>query len=565
VQFAPWESYCLGVLDGSILACRKIVQAVERHSRDLKRSQSDPAFAYYFDAGAAQRAVNFFAFLRHSKGEWAGQAFQLELWQAFIVACLFGWKRADGTRRFRQGYIAIPRKNGKSTTLSGLALYLLVADAEAGAEVYTIATSKEQAKLIFDESVQMRRSSPALRSRVNEFKNNLSVPATNSKYMPLTSDDEAQHGLNASACLADELHVHPTRELWDVLATSMASRRQPLMLGITTSGYDRHSFCFTQHEYSCKVLDGILRDESFFCFIAMLDEGANWEDEREWAKANPNFGKSVKIDYLRQEAQRAKNDPTALNSFLRLHLNVWTTSSERAILPDKWAACAGSGANDPIAWRQRVLDEMKGLLCYGALDLGSTSDLASEVLLFGKSNKCPETRVIPFFFVPEESIERRSRMDRIPYDMWERQGFIIATPGNVIDYHFIRETIRQHRRDYIIGEMGFDPWNATQLCQELMEDGIEMVEHRQGYISMSACTKELLKMVAGKEFAHGNNPVLAWMADNLVTSCDPAGNLKPDKSKAREKIDGIVAFSMAIGRMNSNPVSGAESGKVFFG
>lgn len=555
------------MLDGSILACKRIVQAVERHARDLRRSQSESGYPFYFDSRAAQRACNFFGFLCHSKGEWAGQPFTLELWQAFIVASLFGWKRqTDATRRFREGYIAIPRKNGKSTTLSGVALNLLVADGESGAEIYTIATNKDQAKLIFDESVQMRRASPALRSRVNEFKNNLSIPATNSKYMPLTSVADAQHGLNASACLADELHVHPTRDLWDVLKTSMASRRQPLMVGITTAGYDRQSFCYKQHEYSCKVLDQITPDESFFCFIAMLDEGANWEDEKEWAKANPNFGKSVKIEYLRQEAQRAKNDPTALNSFLRLHLNVWTTSSERAILPDKWAACAGSGANDPMAWRTRVLAEAKFAHCHAAMDLGSTGDLASTLLLFEKSAKCPETRVVPFFFVPEEAIERRSRIDRIPYDVWVRQGFIIATPGNVIDYHFIRETIRKHQREYVIDQMAFDPWNATQLCGELTDDGIEMVEHRQGYGSMNAPTKQLLKMIAGREFVHGNNPVLTWMADNLVTSSDPAGNLKPDKSKAREKIDGIVAFIMAIGRMMANPSSsGSDSGKVYFG
>jgi phage terminase large subunit-like protein len=546
-----WDLYVSGVLSGEIPANDLIRRACRRHLDDL---QHGAARGIYFDEVAASRSNLFFKVLQHSKGEWAGQPFDLELWQAFIDAMLFGWKRADGTRRFREAYIAVPRKNGKTTLLSGEGLKLLAADGEAGAEVYTFASTKDQAKLIFDEAVQMRNASPRLTQRVGLVKNNLHILLTNSRFMPLSADDETHHGLNASAGLADELHVHPSRDLWDVIATSQAARRQPLMLGITTHGWDRHSFCYAQYEYARKVLEGVLQDDRFFAFVAMLDDGADWENELEWAKCNPNFGKSVKVDYLREQAQRAKNDPAALNAFLRLHLNVWTQQDERVILPHQWAACAGT-TEDPTITRGKWLQELLGKTCYSALDLSTKLDLSSDVLFFPAQPGLPKARVLPFFFVPQEAIVERSKRDRVPYDVWARQGFLLPTPGNVVDYDFIRETHRKLAKEFRIKETAFDPWNATQLSTQLMADGMTLIEHPQGYRSMSDPTKELLKMIAAGEFEHGNNPVLNWNADNLVVSQDPAGNLKPDKSKAREKIDGIVAFIMCISRAAAHPVT----------
>ena len=438
--------------------------------------------------------------------------------------------------------------------MSGEGLKLLAADGEAGAEVYTFASTKDQAKLIFDEAVQMRNSSPRLTQRVGLVKNNLHILTTNSRFMPLSADDETHHGLNASAGLADELHVHPSRDLWDVIATSQAARRQPLMLGITTHGWDRQSFCYAQYEYARKVLEGILQDDRFFAFIAMLDDGADWENELEWAKCNPNFGKSVKVDYLREQAQRAKNDPAALNAFLRLHLNAWTQQDERVILPHQWAACAGT-TEDPSITRGKWIEELKGKTCFAALDLSTKLDLSADVFFFPKQPGLAKARVLPFFFVPEEAIVERSKRDRVPYDLWARQGFLLPTPGNVIDYDFIRELHRKMAKEFRVKETAFDPWNATQLSTQLIADGMTLWEHPQGYRSMSDPTKELLKMIAAAEFEHGNNPVLTWNADNLVVSQDPAGNLKPDKSKAREKIDGIVAFIMCISRANATPVT----------
>jgi len=549
-EVPAWDRYVQGVLAGDIPANALIKRACQRHLTDLELG---PARGIYFDVDAAARSNKFFSFLHHSKGEWANQPFDLEPWQSFIDAMLFGWKRSGGARRFRQGYIAVPRKNGKTTLLSGEGLKLLVADKEPGAEVYTIASTRDQAKLIFDEAVQMRNASAPLTQRVGLVKNNLHVLSSNSRFMPLSADDETHHGLNASAGLADELHVHPSRDLWDVIATSQAARRQPLMLGITTHGWDRNSFCYSQYEYARKILEGILQDDTFFAFVAMLDDGADWEDEREWAKCNPNFAKSVKVEYLREQAQRAKNDPTALNAFLRLHLNVWTQQDERAILPHKWAECSGAAA-DAVETRARWMQELKGKTCFGALDLSSKLDLSADVLFFPKQAGLPKARVLPFFFVPDAAMVERSKRDRVPYDLWVRLGFMVATPGNVIDYDFIRAEHCKLAREFRIQKTAFDPWNATQIVTQLQGDGLAMIEHQQGYRSMTDPTKELLKMIAAAEFEHGNNPVLTWMADNLVMSQDPAGNLKPDKSRARERIDGMVAMIMAIACATANPI-----------
>ncbi len=541
------------MLDGSIPANHLIQLACQRHLDDLA---TGAARGIYFDEAAAARSNLFFTILQHSKGEWAGKPFDLELWQSFIDAMIFGWKRADGTRRFREAYIALPRKNGKTTLLSGEGLKLLAADKEPGAEVYTFASTKDQASLIFNEAVQMRNASPRLTQRVGLVKNNLHILATNSRFMPLSADDETHHGLNASAGLADELHVHPSRDLWDVIATSQAARRQPLMLAITTHGWDRQSFCYAQYEYARKVLEGTLQDDLFFAFIAMLDDGADWEDEREWEKCNPNYGKSVKVEYLREKAQRAKNDPKALNAFLRLHLNAWTQQDERAIAPHQWALCSGAPANeDPVITRGRWLAELKGKACFAALDLSSKLDLTCDGLFFPKQPGIQKPRVLPYFFCPEATLQERSKKDRVPYDVWARQGFLLPTPGNVVDYDFIREHHKKLAKEFRIQQTGFDPWNATQLSTQLQGDGIAMIEHQQGYKSMSDPTKELLKMIVGGEFEHGNNPVLTWNADNLVLSQDPAGNIKPDKSKAREKIDGIVTLVMGISLATAAPIA----------
>lgn len=493
---------------------------------------------FWFDENAANRAVIFFErYLKHTKGKWAGAKFELMDWQKNdIIRPLFGWKRKDGTRKYRTAYIEIPRKNGKSTLSSGIALYLLFADNEYGAEIYSAAADREQAAIVFEIAKAMVEASPALKKRAKIYKRSIVVPKTMSSYKVLSADAPTKHGLNAHGIIFDELHAQPNRELWDVLTTSTGAREQPLVVTITTAGYDKNSICWEQHDYARKVLDGIIDDPSFFAYMAAADENDDWRDPKTWKKANPGLGQTVKLEYLEQEAKKAEQIPAYQNTFRRLHLNQWTQQDERWLDMAAWDATAGVvNANKLI-----------GHECYGGLDLASTTDIAALVLLFPMDNG--NYHILPYFWIPEANMKERIIRDKVPYDAWTRDGFIEATEGNVIDYGVIRKRINELGRIYNIKEIGHDPWNATQLSLELDGDGFTMVPIRQGFASLSSPTKELMNLVLSKKIKHGGNPVLRWMADNMVVKQDPAGNIKPDKSKSTEKIDGIVALIMAIDR-----------------
>jgi len=496
---------------------------------------------FYFDECAAQVAVNFFErLLHHSKGEWAGRPFILEAWQRDqIIRPLFGWKRSDGTRRYRRAYIEVPRKNGKSTLASGIALFLLFADDEPGAEIYSAAADRDQAGIVFDEAKTMVVNSPELDKRAQCFKRSIIVQSTWSTYRVLSADAPTKHGFNAHGVIFDELHAQPNRDLWDVLNTSTGARRQPLMVMITTAGYDLNSICGEQHEYARQVLAGIIDDPEFFAFIAAAEMDDDWQDPEIWKKANPNLGISVKFDYLQAEAHRAAMSPAYQNTFRRLHLNQWTQQETRWMPIEAWDTCA-----QPI---NASLLENAG--CYGGLDLASTSDIASFVLDFpGEPGEEEHHAWLPFFWIPEENMIERARKDRVPYDAWVRDGLITATPGNVIDYAYIVAKIIEMGEQFNIKEIAFDRWGAFQISQQLEAARFTMVGFGQGFVSMSAPTKELLRLVLNGRLAHGGNPVLRWMADNMVVSTDPAGNVKPNKARSREKIDGIVAGTMALDR-----------------
>ena len=364
----PVEAYAQAVADGKIPAGNLIRLTCERHLKDLKTAKMRGLF---FDADAARYVIKFYSFLKHSKGEWAGCTFELQPWQQFIVGSLFGWKRADGTRRFRVAYVEVPRKNGKSTMLAGIGLYLLIADGEPGAEVYAAATKRDQAKIVWGEAAKMVKSSPALTKRVTTYmgKGNMNFPALGSKFEPLGADSDTMDGLNVHAAIIDELHAHKTRDVWDVLDTATGSRRQPLLFAITTAGTDQTSVCYEQHERARKLLEGVIEDDAYFAFIACLDEGDDYADPATWAKANPNFGISVKEDDLRRKAKTAKESPSALNAFLRLHLNKWTQQVDRWIDLDVWDQNAGIIKEEALA----------GRTCYGGLDLSSVDDMTAWV------------------------------------------------------------------------------------------------------------------------------------------------------------------------------------------
>ena len=556
-ELHPAEKYARDAASGHIVCSRWVKLAAKRHLADLREAGKR---GLYFDPAAAQHAIDFFGFLRHSKGEWAGQPFVLEPWQQFIVWVLFGWKRAsDRMRRFRTAYVEIARKNGKSTLAAGIGLYLFFADGESGAEVYCAATKKDQALIVFSEAERMRKASPALAKRIVSYRNNMHVTATNSKFEPLGADEDTLDGLNISGAIVDEYHAIKKRLLVDVLETATGARRQSLVFKVTTAGYDRESVCFTDHEYAQKVLEGLNQDDTLFIFIAALDEGDDPFDERKWLKANPSLNLSVKIDDLRRKANKAKQDPSSLNSFLRLHLNVWTNQETAAIKMDDWNACVGFSlqGTDSRALRKEMEVKLAGERCYIACDLSSTEDITAEVKLFPPGAVSDKYIALADFWVPEDNIERKIKEFRAPYDVWSREGFLQATPGNVVDYDPIRAQILQDTERYDVREIAFDPWNATQFSNDLQKAGIaaeRLVKFPQTIGMFAEPTKRLIEeLILARKLAHLGNPVLRWMASNLVVWQDGNGSKRPTKKSARGKIDGVVALIMALGRAIASP------------
>jgi phage terminase large subunit-like protein len=501
------------------------------------RGESDQ---YYFDETAADIACAFFErLLLHSKGEWAGKPFTLLPWQRDnVIRPLFGWKRRDGTRKYRRAYIEVAKKNGKSELGSGIALYCLLADGEEAAEVYSAASDREQAAIVFETAKHMVEDAPALSKRCEIYRRAITVPSTRSYYRVLSADVPSKHGPNVHALIFDELHTQANRDLWDTLTAGTASRRQPLIVALTTAGFDRKSICWEQHEYARKVLAGIIVDPEFLAVICAAEAKDDWLNPKTWAKANPSLGVTVSEDFLRGEAARAREVPAYQNTFRRLHLSQWVSQITRWMPMDIWDRC--NGPVDPQALRGRP--------CYGGLDLASSSDLAAFLVVFPPTAEDPLYSAMARFWIPEENMEQRVRSAGVPYDAWVRQGFIKATEGNVIDYVTIGADILELSTAYGFQEVAFDRWGAIQMSQQLTDEGFTMVDFGQGFVSMSPPTKELLRLVLDRKFAHGGNPVLRWMADNVAVRTDPAGNIKPDRQRSTEKIDGIVALIMALDR-----------------
>jgi phage terminase large subunit-like protein len=519
-----------------------------------RKRKAHAAPEFWFDETAADMAVAFFErFLVHIEGEWAGEPFILLPWQRDeIIRPLFGWKRGDGTRKYRYAYIEIPRKNGKSTLAAGIALYLTFADEEPGAKVFGCAGDREQAAVVFETAKAMVEESPKLLERCDLFRRSMVVPASRSVYQVLSAEAYSKHGKNTHGVIFDEFHVQQDRELWDTMTTSTGARRQPLVVAITTAGYDRESICWEQHEYARKVLEGVIEDPSFFAYIRAAGDDEDWLDEEVWKRCNPSLGVTVKLDYLRAEANRARQVPAYQNTFRRLHLNQWTSQQTRWLPMEAWEQCAHPVDPEAMGARQ----------AYGGLDLASAIDVAAFSLAFeppdlpegGDPGPIP---TLHWFWIPEENLIERARRDRVPYDAWVRDKWITATPGNVIDYEWIIRDITQLGQQFNIQEIAFDRWGAFQISQRLEGAGFTMVAFGQGFVSMSAPTKELLRLTVDHKLAHGGNPVLRWMADNLVVTQDAAGNVKPDKKKSREKIDGVVSTIMAIDRLSRH--GGTES------
>lgn len=494
-----------------------------------------------YDEKKADHAVAFIQNLKHTKGKWDGKPFFLLPWQEQIVRDIFGIVNSEGKRQFRSAYIEIPKKNGKSELAAAIALYLLYGDGEASAEVYSCANDRSQASIVFDVAKRMVEKSPALmkRSKIAAATKRIVNYRNAGFYQVLSAETGTKHGLNISGLVFDEIHAQPNRKLYDVMTKGSGdAREQPLFFIITTAGTDKESICYELHTKALDIMNGRKIDHSFYPVIYGLSDEDDWNDEANWYKANPSLGYTISIDRVRDAYRDALENPAEENVFKQLRLNIWTNSTvvwipehiyERGNLPINPA-------------------ELEGRDCYAGLDLSSTSDITALVLVFPPRTENEKYIVLPFFWLPEETLELRCRRDHVLYDVWQRQGYILTTEGNVIHYGFIERFIERLGEKYHIIEIAYDRWNATQMVQNLEDMGFTMVPFGQGFKDMSPPSKELYKLLMEGNINHGGNPVLKWMAQNVVMRQDPAGNIKPDKERSVEKIDGIVALIMGLDR-----------------
>ena len=499
----------------------------------------------HYDKAKADRAVAFIENLKHTKGRWARVNFELLPWQEQIVRDIFGVVKADGKRQFLTAFVEIPKKQGKSELAAAVALYLLYADNEASAEVYGAASDRQQASIVFDVAKNMAEMCPAImkRSKIMTAQKRLVNYSNNGFYQVLSAEVGTKHGLNVSGLVFDEIHSQPNRKLYDVLTKGSGdAREQPLFFIITTAGTDKNGICYELHTKAKDIMSGRKADPTFYPVIYGLEETDDWTDEKNWYKANPSLGYTIGIDRVREAYKNAFDNPAEENVFKQLRLNMWVNSTV-CWIPDH----VYDRGNKTIDF-----ESLKGRECYGGLDLSSTSDITAFVLIFPPRTEDEDYIVYPHFWLPEDALELRCRRDHVLYDVWKRQGFINTTEGNVIHYGFIEKHIERLGEIYNIKEIAFDRWGAVQMVQNLEGMGFTVVPFGQGYKDMSPPTKEFYKLLMEGKINHGGNPVLKWMAGNVVIRTDPAGNEKADKDKSTEKIDGIVAAIMALDRCIRN-------------
>ncbi|MDL2319828.1 terminase large subunit [Alistipes sp. OttesenSCG-928-B03] len=524
------EQYAQDVRDGKVTVCEYVRLAVERYYTDHDNALDR---GWYFDRKAAQRAIRFIESLKHTKGEWAGQKFLLEPWQKFIVWNLFGWMLADGIRRFRYAYIEIARKNGKTALSAGIGLYMLFADGESRPEVYSAATVKDQAKICFADAAEIVKATD-LKKYLSVFRNSITYEAKGGMLKPLSSDYGTHDGLNPSCGIIDEFHAHKDSGMFDVIKSAFGARRQPLMFIITTAGFNKSGACFAYRDNVIKVLRGVNTDDSLFGIIYTLDDKEEWENPQMWIKANPNLGVSLSVDYLASQVMDAKNRPEAVRNVMTKNVNLWVDAELTWILDDAWMKCVG----------QTDRASLRGCDCWGGLDLSNVGDVTAFVLLFHENDRF---QLLPFFWIPEDKMLEKVKKENINYDKWVADGFVTVTPGNVVDYDFVKADILRVTADYNLKSTSYDRWNASQTIIDLQNEGMEFSPFGQGFGSMSAPTKQFEALVLTGEIEHFGNPVLRWMLASTVVQTDPAGNIKPDKRKSVQKIDGIVAAIMALG------------------
>jgi phage terminase large subunit-like protein len=554
------KRYAEQVIAGEILACRWVRQACQRQLDDLARfkGKSGP---YLFNPKLtdkdgrnfypADNLCGFIERLPHVKGPLAGEPIQLEPWQAFILTTVFGWVTPDGKRRFRRSYIEVPRGNAKSTLSSALALYMLTADREGGAEVYSLATTRDQARIVFGDAQTMARRSPGFRRRfsVEVGAHNMHVLASGSKFEALSAEGSTLDGLNIHFGCIDELHAHKTRTVYDVVETGTGKRDNSLLWVITTAGSNRAGICYEVRTFVTKLLDRVFEDDTQFGIIYGLDDGDDWTSDSSLIKANPNWGISVRPEVLLPLQAKAMQLPSAVNNFKTKHLNEWVNADTAWMDMRAWDACADNALD---------IEAFAGQPCWIGLDLASKTDIAALVLLFAHPEITDAYIVFGKYYLPEDTV---SASGNSQYEGWMRTGRLTVTPGNVIDFGWIEADLLEMASRFEVQAVAFDPFQATQLSTRMLSEGLPMIEVRPTVLNFSEPMKTLEALVLQKKLTHDGDPVLTWMASNVVAHLDVKDNIYPRKERPENKIDGIVALIMALSRAikpGENVVLGAD-------
>lgn len=533
------RKYARDVVAGKIVAGEPTRLACQRQLDDLARWKGKKG-PYYFDNAAAERVCNFIELLPHIKGAWARrrETIKLEPWQKFILTTVFGWKRPDGMRRFRTAYTEVARKNAKSTLSSGVGLYMLTMDGEAGAEVYSAATTRDQARIVFADAKAMAERSPELRQAVdlNVNAHNLNVPTAASKFEALSAEGNSLDGLNIHCAVIDELHAHKDRRVFDVIETATGSREQPLLWLITTAGSNRAGVCYEQRLYLLKVLQGVVSDETYFGIIYALDDGDDWADSAVWGKANPNLNVSVYQDDMQRLCDKAMTMASAQNNFLTKRLDVWVNAKSAWMNMPVWESRGDTSLS---------IDQFEGEPCWMGLDLATKRDVAALIILFKRGKKYT---VFGRYYLPEATVEENAGTHG-HYAGWAREGLFTLTPGNVTDFDVVHDDILDLMQRFDVRDIAYDPHQASYLASTLLKAGAPMIEYRNVVLTMSEPMKTLEALVVSDQvlLEHDDNPVLSWMMSNVVASVDAKENIFPRKEQDADKIDGVVALIMALG------------------
>jgi phage terminase large subunit-like protein len=530
--------YAQDVVSGAVAACKWVQLACQRHLDDLVKSKSK-IYPYKFDRRKGEKVCRFAETMPHIKGKWAGTEIRFEPWQSFIWSTVYGWvRKTDGMRRFREAYVEVPRKNSKSTMAACVGNLMLVADGEPGSEVYSGATTEKQAWEVFRPARLMAKKCDGFADHygVTVGAGNLSILDTASKFEPIIGNPG--DGASPHCAITDEFHEHKSPEQYDTMLTGMGSRMQPLSLVITTAGSNLGGPCYDKRNQITKILDGTIENDSIFGIIYTIDDGDDWTDFANWKKANPNFGVSVFEDFLRERHKEAMQRASRQNIIRCKHLNQWMNADTAWMNMVDWRKCY-----DPAI----RIEDFHGKQCFLSLDLASKIDLAELCRLFRWQDDRGEDHYAAFLrhYLPEEQAEPE---DKAHYAGWAKEGWITLTPGNVIDYDYIKDDMRDDASMFEVVEAPYDPFQATQLSTEMIAEGFPMIELGATVKNFSDPMKEFEKLVVAGRFHHNGDPVLTWMVSNVVCHTDKKDNIYPNKERAENKIDGPVAIIMALAR-----------------